>query len=90
MERTLFALLIFLAAFFGGVITAVLGWLDTSDKFNIRKFMTSVIKSFIGAAVIAVGFDYSGTTSVILILVAFLAGAGVDAGIKRLTNLIKK
>jgi len=89
MELTVFVILVFLAAFLGGIVTAIMGWVSTTEPFIGRKFLTSVVKSFIGAAVIAVAFDYSGTTSIILLLAAFLSGAGVDAGIKRVTDAIK-
>lgn len=83
-----FIIIVCLAAFMGGVLTALIGWGGTTEPFNARKFMTSVVKSLIGAVVIAAAFDYSQTTSPISYLLAFLSGAGVDAGLKRVTNAI--
>jgi TctA family transporter len=88
MEITWYIVLVFLAAFVGGIVTALMGWVSTTEPFIARKFVTSLIKALIGAAVIAVAFDYTGTQGILMLLTAFLAGAGVDAGIKRLTNTI--
>jgi len=84
----LIIILVFLTALSGGIATSLLGWAATTEPFTPRKFLTSVVKSFIGAAVIAAAFDYSGTTNMISLLLAFLSGAGVDAGVKRVTDAI--
>ena len=85
---TWFIVLVFASALLGGVVSALLGWVSTTEPFCARKFITSVIKALIGAVVITVAFDFSGTTAIILLLAAFLSGAGVDAGVKRVTNAI--
>ena len=72
-------LYIALAALFGGIVTALLGWLESGDPFNPRKFGGSLIRSLIAAAVFAAGYQVSSSGVVIIdLLYAFLGGAGVD------------
>ena len=88
MEIDTFIILVFVAAFMGGIVAALLGWVSTNECFVARKFVTSVIKALIGAVVISVTFNFAGTTNLIMLMIAFLSGAGVDAGAKRITNAI--
>ena len=71
-------LYIAIAALLGGIVTALLGWLESSDPFNPRKFGGSVIRSLIAAAIFAAGYQVSGGVGIIDLLYAFLGGAGVD------------
>jgi hypothetical protein len=71
-------LYIAMAALLGGVASALLGWLECADQFNLRKFGGSVIRSFIAADIFAVGYRLSGSIGVIDLFYAFLGGAGVD------------
>lgn len=81
--------LIFTAAWAGGIATATLGYLAAPEPFDTKKFLTSVIKSFIGAAGITYTIYAAGVTELVFTLItAFLSGAGVEAGIKRITNVI--
>ena len=74
-----------LAALLGGVVNALLGWLDCSDSFSPRKFGGSVIRSLIAGAVFAAGYQ-SGSVGIIDLLYAFLGGAGVDVIGNRITG----
>ncbi|MDZ4230398.1 MAG: hypothetical protein U1B77_01105 [Dehalococcoidales bacterium] len=67
-----------LAALLGGVAAALLGWLESSDPFNPRKFGGSVIRSLMAAAIFAAGYQLSSAVGVIDLVYAFLGGAGVD------------
>ena len=80
--------LIGLAALAGGIIISLLGWTETQEPFNGRKFSSSVIRSVIGGAVIAASFNYAGEITPIAYLLAFLGGAGFDAGGKRIAGAI--
>ena len=53
-------LYIALAALLGGIVTALLGWLESGEPFNPRKFGGSVIRSLIAAAIFAAGYQVSG------------------------------
>ncbi len=71
-------LYIALAALLGGVAAALLGWLESGEPFNPRKFGGSVIRSLIAGAIFAAGYQVSGGVGIIDLLYAFLGGAGVD------------
>lgn len=82
MEKIVVILLIAVAAFVGGIVVALLGWTETKEPFNARKFASSIIRSLIAAVVFAVAYNYSEVTP-LSYLIAFLGGAGVDAGLQR-------
>lgn len=68
--------LIALTATAGGVVLALIGWLESGDVFDVRKFGASCLRSLIAGVLFAVGSDGS---DVIQFFYAFLGGAGVDA-----------
>ncbi len=74
MER----LYVALAALLGGLVAAFAGWLESNEKFDARKFGSSVIRAVIAAAVFAAGYDLSGPVAILDLFFAFLGGAGVD------------
>jgi hypothetical protein len=74
MDRLYIALVTVL----GGVVAALLGWLDSKETFNTRKFGGSVIRALIAAVVFAVGYHLSGPLGILDLFYAFLGGAGVD------------
>lgn len=77
------------AAFAGGIVAALLGWLDSGQTFAPRKFLSSVLRALVAAAVFAVGYTITPELAGILgIITAFLAGAGVDVIGNRLSGSI--
>ncbi len=84
----IFVLEIGLAAALGAICTALLGWTESGEPFDVRKFMSSVIRAIIGGAAIAIAFDYSSASGPLSYLIAFVAGAGVDAGGNRIAASI--
>ncbi len=74
-------------AFLGGIVSSLLGWLGTTEPFEPRKFCASALKAFVAALAAAVGGSLIppvGTLALVLMCItAFLAGVGVDAGLKR-------
>jgi hypothetical protein len=79
-----------LAAFGGAILSAVLGWLESREEFDPRKFVPSIIRAVGASIVFAIGYGVTGdlvTMSDVLIAVA--AGVGVDAGFKRLAGTIR-
>ena len=67
-----------LVALAGGLVAALLGWLDSRDPFDGRKFSGSSIRSLIAAAVFTVGYQLSDGVNALDLFYAFLGGAGVD------------
>lgn len=82
-------ILIGVAAFVGGMIASLLGWAQAEEPFIFKKFLSSLIRALVAGIVIAIAYDYSGAITLVSYLVAFLAGAGVDAGGKRVSGIIK-
>ncbi len=74
MER----LYIALAALLGGLAAAFVGWLESNEAFDIRKFGGSAIRAAIAAAVFAAGYELSSPVAILDLFFAFLGGAGVD------------
>jgi hypothetical protein len=76
------------ASVLGALIIAVLGWLESGETFNGRTFSSSILRAIIAGIVSAIGF--SSITNPILwdYIVAFLAGAGIDAAGKRISGAI--
>jgi hypothetical protein len=79
-----------IAAFFGGIISALLGWLDSGEPFAARKFSSSVLRALLAAAVFAIGYTVTPVLAGVFgIIAAFLAGAGVDVIGNRLAGSVK-
>lgn len=80
-----------LAAFFGAVLSATVGFLDAKEPFDTRKYVASIIRAIIGAVVFAVGYGVADmTVSVLTLFYAFLGGAGLDAFGNRIQGTLKK
>jgi len=77
-----------LAAFFGGIIAALLGWAGSGEDFKPRKFLSSVLRALIAAFVAAVSYPLIGSVTVPILIMAVLAGAGVDSLGNRLAGSI--
>ena len=77
------------SAFVGGIVAAMLGWLDSGESFEVRKFSASVARALVAAVVFAVGYSYTNSLSPIDIGIAFVGGAGVDVLGNRVTGAIK-
>lgn len=78
------------ASFLGAMAVALLGWLqqDPAVPFEVRKFAGSIIRGLVAAVGIAAVFNYAGATPPIMYLIAFLGGAGIDAGGSRIAGSI--
>jgi len=67
-----------LAALAGGLASALLGWLESGETFNVRKFGGSAVRALIAAVVFAAGYQFADGIGILDLLYAFLGGAGVD------------
>ncbi len=74
MERLIIALVTLL----GGLVAALLGWLDSKESFDVRKFGGSAVRSLIAGIIFAVGYQISDGVNTLDLFYAFLGGAGVD------------
>jgi len=78
-----------LAAFLGGVIATLLGWLQSGEPFNPRKFISGVVKSLIAGVAFAAAYEYKNAITVIDLFIAFCGGAGVEALGTRIAGAIR-
>lgn len=74
MER----LYIALAALLGGLVAAILGWLESNESFDARKFGGSAIRALIASIIFAVSYELPNSLTGMDLFYAFLGGAGVD------------
>ena len=78
-----------IAAFLGVVVAALLGWTESQELFDLRKFASSLIRAIIAGVGIAAAFNYVEPITPMRYLLAFLSGAGVDAGGHRIAGAIR-
>jgi hypothetical protein len=84
MLSNLDILLVTVAAVSGTLFAAALGWLDSGEPFNGRKFTSSILHAVVAGILIAVGnYALVASISVWDLFVAFLSGAGVDVVLNR-------
>lgn len=88
IDVELFLLLI--ATILGAVVNALLGWSESGDAFNTRKFIPSMFRGAIAAVLVFVLSSYANLESITLMIyvLAFLAGAGVDVTGNRIAGTI--
>ncbi len=82
-------LFISFSAFFGGICSAILGWLDSGEAFIGRKFASSVLRSLVAGIVFAIGYTLTGKVTIMDIVIAFVAGAGVDVLGNRIAGAVR-
>ena len=60
------------------MLSAILGWIDSSEPFNVRKFGRSAIFALLSGVAFGVGYNFVGQVGVRDLFLALLSGAGVD------------
>ena len=84
-------LILFLATILGAVTTSGLGWLDSGETFNARKYIPGVIRGVVAAIIVFIpaSTGYLGADiGLPVILGAFVAGMGVDVAGNRLAGIL--
>ena len=77
------------AAVVGAVVSGLLGWSKSGEKFAPHKFVGTVLRSLLAATVFVVGFVVTEhVVGIPELFGAFLAGAGLDVIGKRLAGAI--
>jgi len=80
-------IIVALSAFGGGILSALLGWLDSSEKFVVRKFVKSIVASVVAGLIFAVSYTYGDAVGIKDIFLAVLGGAGVDVLANRVSSV---
>ena len=62
----------------GAVVSATLGWLESEESFDMRKYSASLIRAVFAGLVNAFGFSTVQQIDMWMYIVAFLGGAGID------------
>ena len=77
-----------LAAFLGGTLSGLVGWLTSKESFIVKKFLATLITALIAGFGFALAYQFSGAeiTWVDLIAAVF-AGAGGDALVNRIAKI---
>lgn len=78
-----------MAAFGGGIVSALLGWLDSKEAFNMRKFGASIIRALIAGVIFAIGYNYTNHIVPMDIATAFVGGSGIEVLVNRIQGAIK-
>jgi len=77
-----------LTAILGTLTAAVLGWLDSGEPFNGRKFASSILHAVVAGVVIVIGYSFRTSVDWFDYLIVFLSGAGVDVTLNRISGAI--
>ena len=78
------------AAFSGGLLSSVLGWLDSKEPWDSRKFGRSAGFALLSGIGFAVGYSFSNSIGARDVFVAILAGAGVDSISNRAIGALRR
>lgn len=84
-------LLLLIATIAGALTASGLGWAEAGGAFNARKFIPSAIRAAIAAVLMLLGTTYlmnGQPVTLLLYVLAFMTGMGVDAGGNRLAGAI--
>ena len=73
----------------GALALSLLGFLNSQEAFNWRKFVGSAITAVVSGFGVAVTYQYSQGVTAIGVMTAFLTGVGADAGRKVLADTIR-
>jgi len=80
-----------LAAFGGGVVSGLLGYIKAGEPFEPKKFMPTFLRSLLAGGTIAISYPLIQELGLGTAIVGgFLAGAGFDDVWHRLAGTIKK
>lgn len=64
----------------GALLTAVGGWADNGEPFDIRKFYPSILRAIGAGLLVVIGFQGVTVFTYFDFVLAFLGGMGIDAG----------
>ena len=79
-----------LLAFAGGVIAALLGWLESKVPFDVKKFGSSAIRALLAGFGFALAYNFQNFLTPLDLIAAFLGGAGVDVVGNRIGGALRK
>jgi len=72
----------------GAIAVAILGWIESGEPFDNRKFAASVGRAILGGLVSALIFQGTEDPTIWTYVSALLIGAGIDVAGHRLSGAI--
>jgi hypothetical protein len=82
-------LIMALLAVAGAIFAAVLGWGESGDPFDARKFLSSIGRAIVAGLLVATGLIAVPTEVNMLIYIgSFVAGMGIDAAGNRIAGIV--
>lgn len=92
MESAIFLVLVAISGALGALTSGVLGWLDSNESFNGRKFASTAVTALISGIALATAFiiepDMTLFQQVLSLFLVFGSGLGLDAGRNRISKAI--
>jgi hypothetical protein len=76
-------LLVILFTVAGALLVSLAGFISSGEKFDLRKFTASAIRTAIAAVATSLTFTFTPPFQPVYLVLAFLAGAGIEVGLKR-------
>jgi len=78
------------AGILGALTAGWLGWMESKEKFDVRKFGSTMIRGLFAGVGIAIGWNYMEPLNpwAVNLFVAFGIGAGIDVLGNRLAGTI--
>jgi hypothetical protein len=78
------------AAGLGAIVAGLLGWLESKEPFSPSKYWPTIIRAGLAAFLGALVTPIVDPVGWVVLGGAFVAGMGVDAGLKRAVGTIVK
>lgn len=72
----------------GAISVAILGWIESGENFDNRKFAASVVRAILGGLISALIFQGTKDPNIWTYVSAILVGAGIDVSGHRLSGAI--
>ncbi|MBA7627054.1 hypothetical protein ES703_34515 [subsurface metagenome] len=84
-------ILLLIAAILGAIVSSLLGWAESNEAFNARKFMPSIVRAAIAAVAVFLTVTYIdiGAVTLVTYVAVFLSGMGIDAGGNRISGTLR-
>jgi len=83
-------MVLLLLAVLGGLGAGTIGYFESNEVFNPRKFVGTIYRSGISALIAFLSFGNASELTVGLCVMALLAGAGVDYTVNTAEKLVSK
>ena len=78
MDTTIVQALLILVTLLGAIAAALLGWAESGQPFDKRKFAASIGRAIIAGLLSSLVFQNQTEIDVWVLVLAFLTGAGLD------------